>query len=49
VVTGVDQCARAVAAFAAAIRTGVSPDIDPMVRQAVLIDQIRQHAKRSCA
>jgi NDP-hexose-3-ketoreductase len=44
-----DQCARAVAAFADAIWTGVSPDIDAMVRQAVLIDQIRQHAKRSCA
>ncbi|WP_084263057.1 Gfo/Idh/MocA family protein [Actinomadura formosensis] len=42
-----DQCARTVAAFAAAIRTGAGPDVRAMLRQAMLIDEIREHARRS--
>jgi predicted dehydrogenase len=42
-----DQCAKTVAAFAAAIRTGTCPDPGAMVRQATLIDEIREHARRA--
>lgn len=42
-----DQCAKTVAAFVAAIRTGTCPDGAAMVRQATLIDEIREHARRS--
>lgn len=42
-----DQCARTVAAFVAAIRTGACPDAGAMLRQAALIDEIREHARRS--
>lgn len=41
-----DQCAKTVAAFATAIRTGESPDTAAMLRQATLIDDIREHARR---
>lgn len=44
-----DQCASTVAAFAAAVRTGSCPDAGAMVRQATLIDEIREHARRSRA
>jgi NDP-hexose-3-ketoreductase len=42
-----DQCANTVAAFVTAIRTGAGPDAGPMLRQAALIDEIREHARRS--
>lgn len=42
-----DQCARTVAAFVAAVRTGACPDTGAMLRQATLIDEIREHARRS--
>nr|AXL05886.1 gfo/Idh/MocA family oxidoreductase [uncultured bacterium] len=42
-----DQCAKTVAAFVTAIRTGACPDTDAMLRQATLIDEIREHARRS--
>jgi predicted dehydrogenase len=41
-----DQCAKTVAAFVTAIRTGDCPDTAAMLRQAALIDQIREHARR---
>jgi NDP-hexose-3-ketoreductase len=41
-----DQCAKTVAAFAAAIVTGERPDTAAMLRQATLIEQIREHARR---
>lgn len=44
-----DQCANTVAAFTAAIRTGTSPGTGAMLRQATLIDEIREHARRSRA
>lgn len=42
-----DQCAKTVAAFVAAVRTGACPDAEAMLRQAALIDEIREHARRS--
>lgn len=42
-----DQCAKTVAAFVTAIRTGACPDTGAMLRQATLIDEIREHARRS--
>lgn len=42
-----DQCAGTVSAFVTAIRTGERPDTGAMVRQATLIDEIREHARRS--
>lgn len=42
-----DQCANTVAAFAAAVRTGTCQDAGAMVRQAALIDEIREHARRA--
>lgn len=44
-----DQCAKTVAAFVAAIRAGESPHTAAMLRQARLIDEIREHARRSPA
>jgi dTDP-3,4-didehydro-2,6-dideoxy-alpha-D-glucose 3-reductase len=41
-----DQCAKTVAAFVAAVSTGTCPDAGAMVRQAALIDEIRDHARR---
>ncbi len=41
-----DQCAKTVAAFVAAIRAGTCPDPGTMLRQAMLIDEIREHARR---
>ena len=42
-----DQCAKTVAAFVAAVRTGTCPDAGAMLRQARMIDEIREHARRS--
>ncbi|MFL6119724.1 Gfo/Idh/MocA family protein [Actinophytocola sp.] len=44
-----DQCVETVAAFVAAIRTGTRPDTAAMVRQAMLIDEIRENARRARA
>ncbi|SEB30263.1 Predicted dehydrogenase [Amycolatopsis tolypomycina] len=41
-----DQVANTLAAFAAAVRSGRLPDNDDVLRQAVLVDDIRTRAKR---